>query len=368
MPVDSRSRVEDILNVILGNLDPSALQPPQSRVEALLQRLNEMISDFDGKIPIHICTSTEYDHSTLMPTIEDPDENTFYLVPAVDSGDDMYLEWIFTEGNRWERFGSGGGAITIKQSDWNQNDSTADDFIKNKPDLTLKVDKNQGIINRGKVMAVNTNGMVVPAKVEGGNISVTETLESDEDYSVEVEGDGTISVSDVRVNGATVVSQVENQRIANIPLAGTNTTGAVKIASDYGLANDSENGLKIDPALIGTIKTGLNAAKPIVPSTQHGATFYGLAKAAGDTSQASSSNAVGNYTDAAKSAIQVMLGIAGIIGNVEGTTASQVYSVDDVFLYGGALYKATASIAVNDAIVPGTNCEQTTLIDLMKGA
>ena len=35
--------------------------------------------------------------------------------------------------------------------------------------------------------------------------------------------------------------------------------------------------------------------------------FYGMAKAAGDTSQASSSNAVGTYTENAKSAINSML-------------------------------------------------------------
>lgn len=364
MPIDSRSRVEDILNVILGNLDPSALQPPQSRVEALLQRLNEMISDFDGKIPIHICTSGEYDHETLMPTIEDPNEDEFYLVPAEDSGEDMYIEWIFTEGNRWERFGSGGGTIEIKQSDWNQNDSLEVDYIKNKPDLSLKLDKNQGIANHGRVMTVNSSGVVVPAKFEGGNITVTETLETGEDYSLGIEGDGTAGVSDVKVGGATVVSQ----GVANIPLAGTNSIGAVKIAADYGLVNDNELGLKTDPALAGTIKTGLNANKPIVPSTQHNSVFYGLAKAAGDTTQSQSSNSVGNYTESAKAAIQMMLGIDGIIGNVEGATASQSYNVGGTFLHGGALYKVTASITANDAIVPGTNCEQTTLIDLMKGA
>lgn len=186
MSVDSRSRVEDILHVILGNLDPSVLQPPQSRVEALLQRLNEMISDFDGKIPIHICTSGEYDHETLMPTIENPNEDEFYLVPANDSGEDMYIEWIFTQGNRWERFGSGGG-IEIPQSDWSQSDTTAEDYIKNKPDLNLKLDKNQGIANNGKIMGVNSSGNVVPVEVEGGYVTVTETLEENEDYSIIIE-------------------------------------------------------------------------------------------------------------------------------------------------------------------------------------
>jgi hypothetical protein len=37
--------------------------------------------------------------------------------------------------------------------------------------------------------------------------------------------------------------------------------------------------------------------------------FYGLAKAAGDTTQASSGNPVGTYTEEAKAAIRAMLGI-----------------------------------------------------------
>lgn len=37
--------------------------------------------------------------------------------------------------------------------------------------------------------------------------------------------------------------------------------------------------------------------------------FYGLAKAAGDTTQSASSNTVGAYTDDAKTAIRAMLGI-----------------------------------------------------------
>ncbi|MBQ1554305.1 MAG: hypothetical protein IIZ68_02480 [Clostridia bacterium] len=44
-----------------------------------------------------------------------------------------------------------------------------------------------------------------------------------------------------------------------------------------------------------------------MPSGQHRSAFYGLAKAAGDSTQSASSNAVGTYTEAAKSAISQML-------------------------------------------------------------
>ena len=52
--------------------------------------------------------------------------------------------------------------------------------------------------------------------------------------------------------------------------------------------------------------------KPIVPTHQHEAAFYGLARASGDTTQANADTTlypVGTYTDDAKEAIQQMIGI-----------------------------------------------------------
>ena len=58
------------------------------------------------------------------------------------------------------------------------------------------------------------------------------------------------------------------------------------------------------------IKEGTNAFYPVAAAKQHQAVFYGLAKAAGED-MASSSNIVGTYTDAAKTAIRSMLGAVG---------------------------------------------------------
>lgn len=70
-----------------------------------------------------------------------------------------------------------------------------------------------------------------------------------------------------------------------------------------------QNTIMIARAEDGEVKSGANNFKPIVPSTEHAATFFGLAKAAGDNTQASSDNAVGTYTENAKTAIKEMLGI-----------------------------------------------------------
>lgn len=97
--------------------------------------------------------------------------------------------------------------------------------------------------------------------------------------------------------------------VKNTDWASTSDGGIVKITSGGGITIDSSHGIKTTPATGNQVKGGTEANRPIVPSNENAATFYGLAKAAGDSSQASSSNTVGTYTDAAKVAIQKMLGI-----------------------------------------------------------
>lgn len=114
-----------------------------------------------------------------------------------------------------------------------------------------------------------------------------------------------VPVQDVQVNGTSIL----NNNVANIPLADANNAGVVRISASGGLAWDI-NGyyLRTTKATPAQIKEGINEYRPIVPSNQNLSVFYGLAKAAGDTTQASSSNAVGTYTTEAKAAIRTMLG------------------------------------------------------------
>lgn len=122
---------------------------------------------------------------------------------------------------------------------------------------------------------------------------------------------GTMLPKDVQVNGTSIVSN----GVANIPVADYTTFGVLKVGDSYtGLQKDSSGYLKTAPAGSSYIKlasSDSNACiyKPITPYLQHEAVFYGLAKAAGDTTQSASDNAVGVYTDGAKIAIKNMLGI-----------------------------------------------------------
>lgn len=93
-------------------------------------------------------------------------------------------------------------------------------------------------------------------------------------------------------------------------LATTSTPGLLKASgSGSGLQLDSNGYLKLSYPSASVIKTGTNLYAPVVVGLQHESTFYGLAKAAGDSTQAASSNAVGSYTDNAKAAIQKMIDI-----------------------------------------------------------
>lgn len=111
-------------------------------------------------------------------------------------------------------------------------------------------------------------------------------------------------VDDVQINGGSVVSN----GVAAIPMASSDDYGVVKINNYQGI-RISEGALSTYPAASSHAKAGSNDARPLVPKIQHESVFYGLAKAAGDTTQSASSNAVGAYTDDAKTAIRAMLGI-----------------------------------------------------------
>ena len=113
------------------------------------------------------------------------------------------------------------------------------------------------------------------------------------------------TITDVQMNGTSIVSS----KVANIPQAQNNTLGFVKAYSAYGGGITNEGNLYTYAADTNIIKTGTNQYRVLVPNNQHEATFYGLAKAAGDSTQSASSNTMGIYTPEAKIAIQKMLGI-----------------------------------------------------------
>lgn len=124
------------------------------------------------------------------------------------------------------------------------------------------------------------------------------------------------AVSDVQINGTSIVN---SQGVANIPRATDSTEGAVKVYEGYGVKISNGVLFAANPSL-NEIKSGV-MYKPPSAQQVHQVTFYGLAKAAGDATQSASANAVGAYTEDAKSAIHEMLN--GAV-TVSGTTPTIV--------------------------------------------
>lgn len=122
-------------------------------------------------------------------------------------------------------------------------------------------------------------------------------------------------VQDVQIDGTSIV----NQGTANIPIAGANRLGVVKVTQGtYGLG--LQNGqLEVYGPSDAVIKTGRNQYRPITPSNQDKAVFYGLAKIAGyDLSSVTVTP--GTYTQEAINAILSMLGVYTSILSPSGNT------------------------------------------------
>jgi len=70
--------------------------------------------------------------------------------------------------------------------------------------------------------------------------------------------------------------------VANVAVMSSNSYGVAKINTNYGVG--LYNGqLQTQIASVEGTKIGTDYYHPISPYNQHAATFYGLAKAAGDT-------------------------------------------------------------------------------------
>lgn len=135
----------------------------------------------------------------------------------------------------------------------------------------------------------------------------------------ELEQDVDAKVSDVQVNGTSIV----NNGVASIPFAiNAGAAGVAKYETWRGVAINSNGYVYLNTPSSAVIKSGTDAYRPLVPSGQHESAFYGLAKAAGDATQSASSNAVGVYTPEAQSAIQTMLGVEQGVTFVETVTGT----------------------------------------------
>ena len=113
--------------------------------------------------------------------------------------------------------------------------------------------------------------------------------------------------------------------------ATSSNAGVIKPSGGFTMSQTGQLNIATPSAV--AVKGGTYTGMAVTLSVQHEAAFYGLAKAAGDTTQSASSNAVGNYTDNAKTAIKSMLGVETIV-NVSGTTPTIVAAHDTRYICG----------------------------------
>lgn len=128
---------------------------------------------------------------------------------------------------------------------------------------------------------------------------------------VDTDGDPDAVVKDVKINGTSIVDANGD---AVIPFASTSDFGVSKTNDQYGIkmlissGNVNTGIIAINCANSADIKAAANAYKPVVPLLQHYSVFYALAKLAG-VDLANETVTLGTYPEAAKVAIQKMLGV-----------------------------------------------------------
>lgn len=314
-------------------------------------------------ITYHVCSSGEYNASTGEPTIQSPQENIIYLVPSQDSDNpNLFTEWIYVN-SAWEMF----GAPSIDLSNYltdvlvNGTSVVGSDGVASIPMAgsstlgVVKVNSSNGIsiTNSGLLQPTSPTDNTIKAGSDGFRPITSNYQHKATFYGLaKAAGDSTQSqsdnpvgtytddaktaiksmlgvedpdVTDVQVNGTSVVQN----GVANVPYADASTPGVFKVGSGlYMQSGDYAGTLAIYKAGENDIKVATNGYKPIVPERQHMATFYGLAKAAGDTTQSASNNAVGTYTDEAKASIQTMLGVPSADEVVKDVTVNGTSVVD----------------------------------------
>lgn len=262
----AQSRVEDILESLIDGEDPSETIVPQSRVEELLEELHDAMGPSDQQVEEAVSDWLD-DHPEATTTVED-------------------------------------GAISYAKLDSTLK-GKADD-VDDLKSAVASLDNAVEQLESGSLSALGASeGQVPVADGEG-------------EWAWGDAPGGGGAVNDVQVNG---VSVLDAQGVADIPIAGSGVLGLVKPAA-MGITVNASGEIYTSKANSSQVKAGTAQYVPIVPTNQHEAAFYGLAKAAGDSTQSASANSVGNYTDAAKSAISTMLnGSVAVSGTTPSITA-----------------------------------------------
>lgn len=121
----------------------------------------------------------------------------------------------------------------------------------------------------------------------------------------------------------TAISRINlSNYVQKTDYANVNDAGIVKVNPAYGLVMGVNGTAMINPTNSIELKAGTNTRHPVVPNVLHQSVFYGLSRAAGVNLASSTEETApdgtnpGVYPEAAKTAIQGLLGITDLIGDI----------------------------------------------------
>ena len=331
--------------------------------------MNQAIANVNT-MKIHICAHGEYDSETGVPTIQNPDTQTFYLVPGGE-GSNLFIEWAYVN-SAWERFGSADVEIPVTDVQVNGTSIVDNEGVANVP---LASANTFGAVKLGDTLSINavnkintksasssviklgaaSGSFITPehqheaaffgiAKAAGdstqsqsNNAVGTYTAEAKTAIQTMLDVPAKSDIPDIQINGTSIV----NNAVANIPVASSSVPGVVRIGlGSTGITIDDTNTLKLFSASDSYIKMGTHESVAVPLARQHTAVFYGLAKAAG-VDMASSSNAVGTYTAAAQTAINTMIGSVSKYNLDNAGITAKTYDIK----FGGEFNVTTATNA-----------------------
>lgn len=252
----------------------------------LAQEMTQALEELSGTIPTKTSELTNDSDYTTKGYVDDEISGVEAAIPTKTSeltNDSDYTTKQYVDGE----LDTLEASIPTKVSQL-QNDSSYATTTQLTDGLATKEDA----LQYGTATAGIIGKAMMPKTVSGGRVTSWQFGEAGK-------------VDDVQINGTSILSN----KVANIPKATQSKFGVVKSNTRGGVGVDDNGLLYIQEADRDTIKEGINPYAPIVTTNQQFSVFYGLAKAAGDSTQYLSSNAVGKYTDGAKTKIQAMLGV-----------------------------------------------------------
>ena len=96
-------------------------------------------------------------------------------------------------------------SVTQNQVDWEQDTETAEDYIKNKPDLSTKADKVQNVEKAGRLAGLDATGNLVDSGINADNVA--KTIGNQQIYGIKTFKNGIVSEDDIILDDSSIATK-----------------------------------------------------------------------------------------------------------------------------------------------------------------